>query len=195
MSPGREEAPVIAQPVDPVPQPSTYRAGLLGLLGERDPAEVQAETPAALRRLVAEAGTRLRERPEPDEWSVLEVAGHIVDAELVIGGRYRWIVAHDRPDILPFDQDLWVTGLRHNEADPEELIAPFEALRMANLALWRRLPVQERTRHGIHRERGPESYEMTFRLLAGHDLFHLDQARQTLDTVSGRATAGHEERR
>jgi hypothetical protein len=169
--------------VDPVAQPSAYRTLLLDLLGDRDPAEVQASTPAEVRRLVAEAGPYLRDRPAPGEWSVLELVGHMVDGELVVGTRYRFILAHDEPAIVPYDQDLWATRLRHNEADPEDLIAPFEAMRKANLALWQRMPIEERSRVGIHQERGPESYDLTFRLLAGHDLFHLDQAWQTLATV------------
>ena len=56
----------------------------------------------------------------------------------------------------------------------------FDALRRSNLALWDRTPAEERSRHGVHAERGPESYEITFRLLAGHDRFHLGQARRTL---------------
>jgi hypothetical protein len=175
--------------IDPVNDPSAYRRQLLDLLGDLDPAGVQSATPARMRRLVADAGPQLRERPAPAEWSVLELVGHIVDAELVVGGRYRWILAQDQPEIAPYDQDLWVSRLRHNEAEPDELIAPFEALRAANLALWSRSSTEERARYGVHKERGPESYELTFRLLGGHDLFHLDQARQTLDMVRARAGA------
>ena len=182
-----------SQPIHPAAQPSAYQTSLLDRLGDQDPAEVQARTPAEVRRLAADAGPLLRERPEPGEWSVLELIGHIVDAELVVGGRYRWILAHDRPALMPYDQDLWADRLRHNEADPDDLIAPFVAMRAANLALWRRMPVEERARYGIHEERGPESYELTFRLLAGHDLFHVEQAWQTLATVRGRASAGRRE--
>jgi hypothetical protein len=39
----------------------------------------------------------------------------------------------------------------------------------------------------MHAERGPESYELTFKMMAGHDLLHLDQARQTIDAVKERA--------
>jgi DinB family protein len=168
---------------DPVAEPDAYQAMLLGLLGYDDPAEVQSGTLASLRLFVAGAGTDLRTPPAAGEWSVIELLGHITDAELVVGGRYRWILAHDKPQILPYDQDLWATRLNHREADPEELLALWEALRTANLALWRRTPVEERSRFGIHAERGPESYELTFRLLAGHDRFHVNQARRTLEQV------------
>jgi hypothetical protein len=159
---------------------------LLDLLGDADPAAVQAATPSALRALVNDAASDLRSRPAPGEWSVYQCVAHIGDAELVVGGRYRWILAHDEPDLLPYDQDLWVDRLHRGDEEPADLLATFQALRAANLDLWRRTPAAERARFGIHRERGPESYELTFKLLAGHDLFHVGQARKALATVRGR---------
>lgn len=169
--------------VDPVTQPDAYQQMLLALLGDDDPADVQATTPSAIRALLDEAGDALRTRPEPKEWSVYECLAHIADAELVVGGRYRWILAHDKPDIVPYDQDLWVDRLHPGDEDPADLLAIFEALRASSLDLWRRTPVGQRARYGIHRERGPESYDLTFKLLAGHDRFHVDQARRALRQV------------
>ena len=168
------------KPPDPVGSPSAYQQFLLGLLGDDDPAEVQAATPAAIRGLVAAAGDKLRVRPSSAEWSPLECISHMVDGELVVSGRYRWILAHDQPPLTPYDQDLWVERLHHNDDDVDVLIGVFEALRRANLALWRRTTKADRARVGIHAERGPESYELTFRLLAGHDRNHLAQARRSL---------------
>jgi DinB family protein len=165
------------------PEAIAYQQDLLGLVGSDDPAEVQAGTPAALRSIVREAGADLRTRPEPREWSVLECIGHIADAELVCSGRYRFILAHDRPDLPGYDQDAWADALQHNGEDPDELLAPFEALRAANLALWRRSSAADRARVGMHRERGPESYDLTFRMISGHDRFHLTQARDTLASI------------
>ena len=170
---------------DPVADPAGYQQHLLGLLGEDDPAEVQAGALGAWRALVEESGDRLRERPEPGEWSVLECLGHAVDAEIVVAGRYRWIIAHDEPPLVGYDQALWVDRLRHGDDDPAELLSTLEGLRAANVALWRRTSGEERSRVGLHAERGPESLDLTFRLLAGHDRFHLAQARRALDAVSG----------
>lgn len=171
--------------IDPVAQPRAYQELLFSLVGEDDPAEVQASTPDRVRALVAEAGRALRERPAPGEWSVLELAGHLADAEVVAAARYRWVLAHDRPRLAPYDQDLWVSRLHHQEADPQELVGLFAALRATNVSLWRRVPEPERERHGIHAERGPESYADIFRLMAGHDRFHLDQMERTLAAVRG----------
>jgi DinB family protein len=166
--------------VDPVRAPDAYRQSLLAALGDDDPAVVQAATPGLMRALVAEAGDVLRVAPGAGEWSALECVAHLVDGELVVSGRVRWIVAEDEPDIVGYDQDLWVTRLRQVDEDPETLLAVFEAIRRWNLEQWARSTPEQRARIGVHRERGPESYELTFRLAAGHDRVHLAQARRAL---------------
>jgi hypothetical protein len=171
------------QSPDPVRDAKAYQEMLLAALGDDDPAEAQASTPARIRRLIAEADADFRAKPEPREWSVLECIGHVTDAEIVMSARYRWVLAHDEPELIGYDQDLWVDGLRHNEDDPAALLAVFEAMRTANVALWRRSSPAERLRVGIHRERGRESFDLMFRMLAGHDRVHLDQADRALAAV------------
>src|SRR6266851_1502406 len=131
---------------DPVTAPSEYQRLMLSLVGEDDPASVQEETPGAVRAMIATAAADLRRRPAESEWSVLELVGHLADAELVMAARYRWVLAHEEPPIAAYDQDRWVDRLRHNEDDPRDLLALFEPLRRANLALWRRTPGPARQR-------------------------------------------------
>jgi hypothetical protein len=171
---------------DPVAEGAAYRAHLIGLVGEDDPAVVQASTPRALREGVTGAGPRIARPPEPGEWSVLQLVGHFTDAELVTSARYRWILAHDEPELAGYDQDLWVDRLGHGERDPRELLALFDALRAANLSLWARTGRAERARRGNHAERGPETLDEVFRMVAGHDRFHLAQIERALETL-GRA--------
>lgn len=166
---------------DPVAEAAEYQRFLLAQLGDDDPAEIQAATPAALQVVFREGGDRLRARPAPTEWSAFETAGHMLDAEVIASARYRWILAEEEPRLVGYDQELWMQRLRHPDEDPEELLATFEALRKANLSLWARTSVGDRARVGIHEERGPESFELTFRLIAGHDRNHLAQARAALE--------------
>ncbi|HUP83485.1 MAG TPA: DinB family protein [Candidatus Limnocylindria bacterium] len=171
--------------VDPVSQGTEYQRLLLSLLGDRDPAQVMQATPARLRAMAAAAGAALRARPEPTEWSVFECVAHIADAELVISGRLRFILAQDRPPLPGYDQDLWVDKLHQSHDESlDELLAWFEPLRTANLRMWNESSESDRARVGMHSERGPESFELTFRLYAGHDLFHIGQAEKTLGLVA-----------
>jgi hypothetical protein len=168
---------------DPIQDPSGYQRHLLGLLGDDDPARVQTETPDAFRALLELAGPDATTNPDPTEWSVARCLAHVTDAEIVVSGRYRWILAHDEPPLIGYDQDLWVDRLHTPAEPPQELFSFFEPLRDANIALWRRTPDERRGRVGMHAERGPESYELTFRLIAGHDRFHLAQAERALAAI------------
>jgi hypothetical protein len=114
---------------------------------------------------------------------VLGCIAHLADAELVMSGRYRFVLAHDEPPLIGYDQDLWVDRLHGEAPDADELLALFQPLRRANVALWRRSSETDRARVGMHAERGPESFDLSFRMLAGHDRFHLAQAHRALDAV------------
>ena len=174
-----------AQSPDPISDPKGYQTHLLGLLGDDDPAAVQAGTPPTLRQFASEAGPYLPLRPEPTEWSALECIAHIVDAEIVMSARYRWVLAQDEPPLIGYDQDLWVDALHAGrDEDPDELLRVLEPLRVANVELWSRSSEEDRARVGLHAERGRESFSLLFRMLAGHDRFHMAQARRALDAVS-----------
>jgi hypothetical protein len=162
---------------------AAYRQELLDLVGSDDPAAVQADGPARFEALVAAAGEALRTRPAQAEWSVLELVGHVLDAEIMASARYRLVLAHDGPDLIAYDQDLFAGSLRHRDADPAVLLAAIGALRAANLELWARTTDAERDRQGLHAERGPSSCRMLFTEIAGHDRFHLAQAGRTLAAV------------
>jgi hypothetical protein len=168
---------------DPIAQAAAYQQSLLAALGDDDPADVQAEAPATIRALLAEAGPHLRTRPAPREWSALMCVAHNVDAEVVMTGRYRWTLAHDEPELIGYDQDLWADNLHGDDEDPEDLLRLFEPLRAANIALWRASSPADRARVARHRERGPESYDLMFRMLGGHDRVHLAQARRALEAA------------
>jgi hypothetical protein len=165
---------------DPIQSPKAYQDHLLRLLGDDDPAVVQAQTPSTLRTLAAEAATNLFRRPEPAEWSAGECIAHVFDAEVVMSSRYRFVLAQDEPPLIGYDQDLWIDRLHGDGDDLEAMLDLFESLRRVNIALWNDMPGDRRQRVGMHAERGPESYELAFLMIAGHDRFHLAQARRSL---------------
>jgi len=168
---------------DPVAQAAAYQQSLLAALGDDDPADAQGQAPTAIRAMLAAAGAHLRTRPAPREWSALLCFAHICDAEVVMSGRYRWVLAHDAPELIGYDQDLWVDNLHDDRDDPEAMLRQFEVLRAGNIALWRGTTDAEHARVAIHKERGPESYDLMFRMLGGHDRVHLAQAYRAIEAA------------
>jgi DinB superfamily len=156
--------------------PGEYARRLLNRIGDRDMFEVLQATPATLRACFDGVDDAAMRRPEAaGKWSMIEVAHHLADSEMVVGVRVRMILAEDRPAIAAYDQDLWVANLGYREAALDDVLAQFAALRVANLRLARVLGAAELGRVGIHSERGGESVGYTLRLQAAHDLVHLDQ--------------------
>ncbi len=166
---------------DPVGDPQGYQRELLALLGGDDPRVVLEATLATLRDEAAGLSEeRLGRRPEPNEWSVAELLGHLWDAEIAYSFRARAILAQDEPRLIGYDQDAWGTLARPVFG---ELLSAFTALREANLALLEGTPEERWDRSGIHDERGPLSYGLLTREIAGHDRAHLLQLRQTIAAV------------
>lgn len=168
-------------PADPVKEFEAYRDELLARLGDRDPVDVLARTPARLEaRLTGLADDVLAKRPRAGAWSVKEILGHLGDSEWVYGYRMRLMLSHERPAIAGYDQDVMVAGMAHGDRPMSMLLEEFGRLRGLNVDLYLRTRGPAWERVGIHAERGEESVDLSVRLLAGHDLRHTDQIERTL---------------
>jgi hypothetical protein len=168
--------------------PEAYRDKLFNLLAGRDPIEVMGQTASTLADIVARhPAAVLRARPFEGKWTPNEIIGHLTDSEWVYGYRLRLILSEDDPAILGTKQDSWVSSLQHNEREPSELVEIFRTLRLINLAVWRQSSPEDLNRSGRHNERGLESLVVMLRMLAGHDLSHLDQIRRYIQAVEQRS--------
>ena len=161
--------------------PQQYTQRILGNVAEQEPLTVQAATPKKIERLVGRAtASKLRKRPAPDKWSVAEILAHLADVEIVVGWRVRLILGAPGTPIQAFDQNSWVEACHYDTRSPRDSLAQLRALRDANLALYKSLSAEQWKHYGIHAERGQESVEHIVRMIAGHDLNHLQQIERIL---------------
>jgi hypothetical protein len=173
---------------DPVRDPAGYQREVLALLGGQDPVAVLDGTLVTLRALTAGLDPEtLARRPEPGEWSALELLGHLWDAEIAYSFRARAILAQDEPPLAGYDQDAWATLPRPPYS---ALLAAFAALRSSNVALIRETPTERWERRGLHSERGPTTFRVLTELTAGHDIAHQRQLEQTIAAVHPRVRRG-----
>ena len=158
------------------PQAESYAASVIRALDDRDPLEVMREMPSALRTIVREVPPQLLgAREAPGKWSIREVIAHLADSERNGSVRFRMVIAHDRPALPAYDQDLWAERLAYSESNVEESLEEFTALRRANVRLFERASDEDLARVGMHSERGEESLGYMLKLYAGHDIVHLRQ--------------------
>jgi hypothetical protein len=145
-------------------------------LGGDDPLEVMAESPGRLRRLMRGLTEKqLSTKPAPGKWSIREIVAHLADGEVILGSRYRFIGAQDRPPIPGYDQDAFVEKLGVGGATAADLADDFAMARAVNLGLLDRRPDAAWDRVGLHAERGEESIRTLVHMYAGHDRHHLLQ--------------------
>ncbi len=158
-----------------------YIKALLDTLGNRDPFTVLSELVPWMDQRVRALSDSVLRRPEaPGKWSVLEVAQHLADTELVYGYRVRMALSQDTPPIPGYDQDLWAPEFHYRDLPLNEVLAQLAALRAANFRLYRSLTPQQLAKAGLHSERGPESVDRMIRMIAAHDLVHRRQIERIL---------------
>lgn len=166
-------------------QAKAYTAAILGLVGDADPPAILRKTPADLRAAIEGLSARQLSTAEaPGKWSIRHVVRHLADSEIVFAWRLRMILAHDRPPLTGYDQDLWAQRLGYEDSDAREALEEYAVLRRGNLRLLDRASPQDLERYGVHAERGNESAAHLMRMYAGHDTLHLRQVARIRKAVS-----------
>jgi len=174
-----------------VEQAREYTAAVLNLVGSREPMAVLKETPLAVRGAIAGLSAQQLSQPEASgQWSIRQVVRHLADSDLVWGYRLRMVLAHDRPPLTGYDQDLWADRLRYRDAPIEEALDELAVLRRGNLRLVAGASAADLDRVGVHSERGEESVAHMIRMYAGHDLLHLAQIARIRQAIGAAPARG-----
>ena len=133
-------------------------------------------TPVVLRALVDGVDdARLRRRPAPREWAIIEVVGNLADTEERALGRVRRMLAEDSPFLEPFDQEALAEQRHYLGLDLEEELARLEELRRQHLAELEALDGSGWARTGRHGEHGELSVELYETHVAAEEVDHLAQ--------------------
>jgi hypothetical protein len=133
-------------------------------------------TPVVLRALVEGIDdARLRRRPAPREWAIIEVVGHLADTEERALARVRRMLAEEDPELEPFDQEALAEQRHYLGLDLEEELTRLEELRRQHLAELEALDGSGWARTGRHGEHGELSVELYETHVAAEEVDHLAQ--------------------
>lgn len=147
----------------------------------KDALRLQQAAPKKLAALIkGKTAKQLMKRLAPDKWSVAEILAHLSDAELAISWRLRQVLANNAIPLQAYDQDLWAKTFNYAKRDPRISLASYRTLRESNLALLKSVPRKLWDNYGVHQERGNESVNHVVKMVAGHDLNHLQQIEKIL---------------
>ncbi|HEY1936441.1 MAG TPA: DinB family protein [Candidatus Angelobacter sp.] len=153
-----------------------YIQRLLSYGEGKDALRLQQAAPKKLAALLkGKNAKQLTRRPAADKWSIAEIVAHLADAEVAISWRLRQVLSTNAIPIQAYDQDLWAKTFDYAHRDSRTSLATFTALREANLSLLKSVPKTLWENYGVHAERGNETVCHIVRMVAGHDLNHLQQ--------------------
>ena len=156
--------------------PQQYTQRILAHTDNKEPFQVQQTTPKKLSTLIRKLNKKqLSKRPAPGKWSIAEILAHLADVELAVGWRMRMILSQNGVPLQAFDQDAWANTFNYSQRDSKSSLETFRVLRENNLGLLKSVPKTLWENYGMHQERGKESIAHMVRMLAGHDLNHLQQ--------------------
>ena len=133
-------------------------------------------TPVVLRALVEGIDdARLRRRPAPGEWAIIEVVGHLGDTEERAVGRLQRMLAEEEPFLPAYDPNRLAEEHRYLELELGPALDRFERLRADHLAALETLDDGGWRRTGRHEEDGPMTVQQQAAHIAGEDGNHLAQ--------------------
>lgn len=109
----------------------------------------------------------------PGKWTIKQVLMHIIDTEFVFGYRGLAIARGEKQELPGFDQDDYMSGVSVESTSLETLIALFENLRNANIAMFDLLRPSDLeqlgTASGYQVKAGTIGY-----FIAGHCTYHVN---------------------
>jgi hypothetical protein len=88
---------------------------------DEDKAFALADDAATIARIVRTVPPGRLRAMKFDQWTALEIIGHLADAAEIFADRVQLCIETDRPAIASYDQDALAAERRNNERDPMEL--------------------------------------------------------------------------
>jgi DinB family protein len=114
--------------------------------------------------------------PEPGEWSINEIIGHLIEAERRgFAGRIKIMLATKDPQLDGWDQNEVARGRRDDMKPAAKLVAELERMRAESAKLVRGLSAADLKRGGQHPKVGWLRVEDLLQEWVHHDRNHIKQ--------------------
>ncbi len=115
--------------------------------------------------------------PAPGEWSIKQVVAHLSDAERLFSFRALWFARGEQAALPGMEPNPWVAISDANTRALGDLLAEFDHVRAASLALFANLDAAAWQRSGVA-SGNPVSVRALAWIIAGHELHHNRSLRE-----------------
>ncbi len=164
-----EYAPYFGKYIDLVPE-----ADVLSAMA------AQLESEVAFYRAIPEAQTNVLHAPYT--WTIKDVIGHLADCDRVFGYRGLRFARGDATLLPSFDENEYARKAEYPRLALADIVNEYEAVRRANLLLFRALPPAAWDRVG-QASNNPMSVRAVAYILVGHTRHHGAILRKRLGTA------------
>lgn len=148
-------------------------------------ADAMAAYPARLRDLIGDASAAaLYYRPGPDEWSIVEVVGHLEDVDALFWGRAHRALTEDMPAFTVYDTNGPVRARDFQRQAWAGVWAIFTARRAAFVEWLRARTAADLERAGTHPMHGVMDLTRIPASIPRHDETHYQQIANNLKSFA-----------
>lgn len=116
-------------------------------------------------------------KPAPGKWSAREIVHHLADSEMTSAIRLRLLLAEERAEIRPYDQEEFARKLHYDRPIANSLLA-FRASRSSTAELLDCLSDTDFAKEGTHPEHPRYGVERWLEVYADHAHNHADQIKR-----------------
>jgi hypothetical protein len=151
---------------------SPYFSRYIDLVPDGDIIQMlEAEFERDIKALERLTSAQAHSRYAPDKWSVLEVIGHLSDAERVFTYRALRFARGDETPLEGFDENAWMKVANFDSRSLASLLEEWRSVRAASLSLYKHLESNAWLRRGPANGVTTSVRALAFKTL-GHELHH-----------------------
>ena len=156
-----------------------YALGYINQIpAEQSPHEALRQQPQEIHAVFAGLSEAQAEKAYADgKWSLKEMLLHQIDSERIFAYRALRFARADGQDLRGFEQDDYVAVSNANARSIASLLAEYDAVRAATVALFDTFDEEQLSRRGTANG-GPATVRALLYIIPGHERHHLNIVRE-----------------
>jgi len=113
----------------------------------------------------------------PSKWTILEVLGHLIDSEIIMGYRALTYARKDKSNLPLYDHDNYVIQGKFNNLNSDLLIEHYATVRKSNLLLFKTFTEKNWNAKGVTGDKDFIASSIPY-ILVGHTKHHVNVIKE-----------------